>query len=266
MSAGMLLYAYGVVPTEGARPPASLRGLDDEGVRVVESGDLAAIVSEVTSATYGEEALEAQMADVAWVGARGVAHERVLTWFGDRGPVVPFSPFSLHRDEDALRARLDERRDALRAALERVRGRREWGIRVWRDESRFAEHLDTASESLRQLATEIESASSGRRFLLNRKMAALRDEEARRLSHQAARAIYAQLSEHADESRALPLPAVAGRTRSLSLHAAFLVSEDGYPTFERAVQELAAKYTAAGFDWEFTGPWPPYHFTSGDAT
>lgn len=263
MSDAALLYLYGVVPADAPAPTAEIHGLEGGRVRLLPVDDLAAVVSELPPQGYDEQTLDARMSDVQWVGERGVAHERVLTWFVDRGPVVPFTPFSLHRGEEAVSQRIRERVTLLRDALGRVRGRREWGVKLWRDEERFAERIDSESPVLRELGAELEQASAGRRFLLMKKRDALRTDEARRMSHGIARAVFAALTASAVGSRALELPPPVGRgPRTLVLHAAFLVSDDEYGAFEQLVQELAAAYTPSGFDWEFTGPWPPYHFTS----
>ncbi len=263
MSDGTLLYLYGVVPAEAPAPTAEVHGLEGAGVRLVQVDDLCAVVSELPLQGYDEQTLDARMSDVQWVGERGLAHERVLTWFVDRGPVVPFTPFSLHRGEEAVSERIRERITLLRDAITRVRGRREWGVKLWRDEERFAEQLDSGSPVLRELGTELERASAGRRFLLVKKRDALRTDEARRISHEAARTVFRALAESAAGSRALELPPPIGRgPRTLVLHAAFLVNDEEYAAFEQRVQQLAGAYTSKGFDWEFTGPWPPYHFTS----
>ncbi len=263
MSDETLLYLYGVVPADSPAPTSDLRGLDGGHVSVLPVDDFAAVVSEVPLRGYDEAMLDARMSDVQWVGERGLAHERVLTWFVDRGPVVPFTPFSLHRSEDAVSERIRERAELLRDALARVRGRREWGVKLWRDEERFAQRLDTESPPLRELSAEMEHASEGRRFLLAKKRDALRGDEARRLAHETARSVFQSLAESAVDSKALQLPPPVGRgVRTLVLHAAFLVGDDAYAAFAQEVQQLAARYTPMGFDWEFTGPWPPYHFTS----
>ncbi len=261
MSAESLLYLYGVV-NAGAPPPSSVTGIDGGNVRLIDAGDMCAIVSDVSAAEYGEAQLDERLTDIPWVGERGVAHERVLTWFVDRGPVVPFSLFSLHASEEALRERLSARHAALRATLDRLDGHREWTIRVWRDEERFAAHLADRSEALRALDAEIAAAGEGRRFLLQRKRETLVGEEARRATGGFTERVYGELSRDAADSRALPLAVPPARTtRTLVMYAAFLVADARYAGFHARVQELAGSKQSLGFDWEFTGPWPAYHFS-----
>jgi hypothetical protein len=230
-------------------------------VRLVRAGGVAGIVSPVPDEAYGEAALNARLADLAWVGERGIAHERVLSWFVDRGPVVPLTPFSLHADEARLRERLVEGGDRFRGTLHRLTGRRDWGVRIWRT-GEVEAHLDELSPRLQALNREIAAASSGRRYLLERKRAALRAEELRGIAATVAREAFTTLARQAEAAQQLPIAAPNSTTaeRTLALHAAFLVADTRFSAFQEPLSELVGRYRPAGFEWEFTGPWPPYHF------
>ena len=259
-----LTYLYAVVPEDAEAPPPELAGIDGGPVRLLRADGVAAAVGEVSAEEYGEEALNARLQDLAWVGERGAAHEGVLLWLADRGPVVPLTLFSLHRDEAQLRARLEVAAPRLREALERLRGRREWGVRLWRPDARVAEHLDRLSPRLRGLAEEMEAATPGKRFLLAKKREALLQDELRAAGAEAGRQVFAELRPLAAEAVALALPA-RGEDRALVLNAAFLVDDSAYAAFQQGVTEAARRWGESGFELEFTGPWPPYHFAGDDA-
>lgn len=260
-----LTYLYGVVPSDAPDPPAELAGIDGAPVRVLRGGAVAAVVSDVSAADYADDLLDARLADLSWVGARGLAHEGVLDWFAERGPVIPLSLFSLHRDEARVAERLDGDAERFDRALHRLLGKREWGVKLWRDEERLAEGLAQLSPAVAALAAEIEQAPPGRRFLLEKKRDALRSDEMRRVSSRVTHEVYARLRDAASESTTVGIPPNASPgTRVLVLHAAFLVEDAAFDTFQRRLSELAATFQPTGFDFEFTGPWPPYHFASLD--
>src|SRR5690606_33688413 len=98
----MLVYLYGIVPAEAPDPPDDLVGLEGAPVAVLRTGSVAGVVSEVPEEVYSDDALNSRLDDLAWVGERGLAHERVLDWFAERGPVIPLSLFSLHADRDRV--------------------------------------------------------------------------------------------------------------------------------------------------------------------
>lgn len=101
-----LVYLYGIVPSDAPDPDSLLAGLDDRPVRVLRAGRIGALVSDVPVEAYGDDALNARLDDLAWVGERGMEHERVLDWYVERSALLPLSLFSIHRDEERIRHRL----------------------------------------------------------------------------------------------------------------------------------------------------------------
>lgn len=259
------MYLYGVVSPDAPEPAADLRGLEEQPVRLLRTEGAAAVISNVPAAEYSEDALEAHTRNLPWMGQRGLAHERVLTWFVDRGAVVPLAPFSLHRSEDRVRARLREEADRFRSALLRLRDAREWGVKVWRHDATLAEHIVQFSPRLQALAEQIETAPPGRQFLLGKKLDAARVEEVRTVARDLVRQVYRELGAHAEGAVALPLPATPAEDRILALHAAFLVRDAAFEAFQTCLSEAAHVHREAGLEFEFTGPWPPYHFANADA-
>jgi hypothetical protein len=257
---GPLLYLYGIVPPDTSEPPAELRGVHGAPVRLLDAGGARSVVSEVAEADFSAEAIDARLKEVEWVGARGAEHERVLTWFVDRGTIIPFSLFSLHRDARALAERLEGMSAEIGAALAGLAGRREWGVRIWADDAALAERADRLSPRLAGLREELEEASPGRRFLLTKKLDKLRADEARRLARERAAAAFDRLRKRAEAAARTPAPSRGGERR-LVLDAAFLVPDDGYERFEREVGGVAGELAEAAMDVQFTGPWPPYHFS-----
>jgi hypothetical protein len=44
------------------------------------------------------------------------------------------------------------------------------------------------------------------------------------------------------------------------LNASFLVAPSRLVDFQRVLTAMVEKYESSGFKFDFTGPWPPYHF------
>jgi hypothetical protein len=257
-----LVYLYGIVPADSPEPPGDLRGIESAAVSLLRAGGVAALVSHVPARWYDDEPLNSRLDDLGWVGARGLEHERVLDWYVERGPVIPLSLFSIHRDLARVEARVAGESASFQRVLDRLSGRREWGIKLWREEAGAREGIDRLSPSLQVLGREIEAAPPGKRFLLERKREAMRTEEVRSISKRVAHELFGTLRRVAGEAVAVPLPAgTAGAERTLLLQAAFLVPEAGFAEFQGAVTEQASRLAGSGFELEFTGPWAPYHFT-----
>jgi len=70
---------------ETATAPA---GIDGGPVTLISSGDVSALSTFVSAEDYAPDRVELLTADVDWVSARAIAHDRVLTWASDNGAVT----------------------------------------------------------------------------------------------------------------------------------------------------------------------------------
>ena len=260
--ADSLTYVYGIVPAArdaAGAPP----GIDESPVRVVTEGAIAALVSTLAGgASYAPERVEAMAADVSWLGPRAAAHDAVAVWASDRGAVVPLPLFTLFRDEAGVRAMLRERAGVLSDAVARLSRGREYVVRLFRLDDALERTIASLSDRVAALERQAADASPGQRYLLQRKLEAERKSEVRRVGAEAAREAYDALSARSLESVADELPRLGDAVRGAAvLNAAFLVAHERYGEFQSALTDLTTRRAAEGFRVEFTGPWPPYHFT-----
>ena len=259
-----IYYVYGVT-TPGLDLKQAPEGLDGGPVALEAVGSLRAIVSRLDAESYAPSLIESRTSDVEWLGPRAVAHDRVLTWASDQGPVAPFPMFSaMFRDATGVRTMLKTRADELREALTLAARGREYGLRIYRDDAAVVAAVATLSPRIADLERTAAAASPGQRYLLERKLDAERRTEARRMSDETARETYDTLAAHAVSSRRIPMPRDATERRAaLSLNAVFLVAPESYTSFRAALSRLAARFEPSGFRFEFSGPWPAYHFMEG---
>lgn len=263
-------YVYGIVPGD-ASPPASrapMSGLDDADVVVERDGEIGALVSVLDATRYGPAALESNTGDVEWLGPRAVAHDRVLTWASEHGPVVPLPMFSVFSGRDAVREMLGERRQQLAAALDRARAGREYALRVYRVDAELLAEVSAFSERVRRLESQAAAASPGQRYLLERKLEGERKAEVQAVGQRIVTSVVDQLASHAAGVVQSPIPRVtaseAATAGTMVLNAAFLVATDSLPSFQRTLTEFVDRHSGRGFRFDFTGPWPPYHFVGGE--
>jgi len=256
-----LYYVYAVVPSTNAIAAAPA-GIDGHAVTLITSGDVAALTSRVDASTYGE-GLDDRVADVAWIAPRATAHDSVLTWAGDVGAVVPLPILSLFRSEQAVREMLTARHEELASLLTYVSRGREYGVRIFRLDDELRRSLGSFSTRVATLEAEVADAKSpGQGYLLRRKLDQARKDELRAVAAEIATVAYSELAARsiASTQDALPKPSPE-MTGAAVLNASFLVAHDRIDEFRAAVTELVRAHERRGFRVEFTGPWPPYHFT-----
>lgn len=267
-----LEYVYCVVPASAlpATADEAPAGVDGGEVRRIVVGDIAALVSTLDSAGYAADAVSERVLDAEWLTPRAVAHDTVVTWASDVGPVVPLPMWVMFASSEGVAAMLETRSALLQKEIDVVRGAREYGVRVIGDRHALAEAAVLLDPNLAALEQQAQIAPPGQAYLLRRKLAAARKDSARDAADRVASEIHASLAGVARASALRRREKTGGGSGqpNLILDGAYLVSDDQYDDFRLALTQLIQRYdttgTTDGCRFDFTGPWPPYHFVRGD--
>ncbi|WP_424893195.1 GvpL/GvpF family gas vesicle protein [Streptomyces sp. XH2] len=260
-----LLYAYAVTRDAGAPGTDDLEvltGVAGEPVRALRHLGLATLVGPVPAAGFGEAALRASLEDIAWLEKAARAHQRVIDAVTATGAcVLPLRLATVYRDETGVRRMLANRHAQLGAALDRLDGCVEWGVKI--HASGDAAQAPAATGGPRAPR----AALSGRDYLRRRAAAHHAYEEEARREDEAARGIHAALTALAEQTRLYPPQhgPLAGPSGRNILNAAYLVRRESGNRFLSAVAGLADLAPGDGVRLELTGPWAPYSF-AGQAT
>lgn len=206
-----------------------------------------AVAAAVPLDEYGSEPLERRLTDINWVADIALAHEGVVEYFASRAgaTVVPMKLFTMFAGRDRAAAALIGRRREIAPVLARIRGCREWGVRV-------------TARAPGPAARPAAARSSGTAFLAAKKRA--RDDVRARAVRAAdtAEAVVEALSRLA---RAAVLREPPENVAAPPLvDAAFLVPSRNAARFKAAAGKWARTCRDAGADLVLTGPWPAYNF------
>ena len=256
-----LCYIYGVAASKldtATAPP----GIDSGKVSLITNADVFALATSVNAAEYAPDKVEALTADVDWVSQRAIAHDRVLTWASDAGAVIPFPMWTLFRDAKKVKAMLAKRGDELRETFARLADGKEFIVRVYVQPGVLKERLAEGSDELSALEGQAAAASPGQRYLLQRKIDNLRRDAGKDVTARVAGEIFDALSANSmDTVREQPVNSGAPREQGRAiLNGSFLVAAPRVVGVQRALTEMVSKHESSGFKFDFTGPWPPYHF------
>jgi Gas vesicle synthesis protein GvpL/GvpF len=254
-------YVYGIVEA-GARPPLAA-GVDDRHpARTLEAGEVAALVGDVPLAEFGEGRLEENLNRPGWLEEKVRAHEAVLETAQEAGAVLPFRFGTVYLSETHVHEMLERERETLLAALARVRGKREWGVKGFVDFERLAEWLHTAEPT----SPEAPEEGAGATYLARKQIEHRAREGAERATLDVAEEAHARLAGLAAEASLNPRPKKAsGRpARDLVLNGVYLVETSRESELREAVGELNERFGDRGVRFELTGPWPPYNFVAAE--
>lgn len=229
-----MLYVYGITRSGRGQPDAAGLGRPPRPVRLIESGPVAAAVSELPEDYLVEEA-----------DAR--AHLHVLIGLLADGPVLPVRLGTLAPDADIVRSEvLDSAAPELVARLDAVDGLVELHVDADDDETQsiaeIAQSTGLAAQPGADLAARIEFGEEIAARLVDYRRQ-LADEIVSELRPLAVR----------DTPRSTVVTAEDPPVRW-----AFLVGQDDLPRFDAAIVQVRTRYPELAI--RYAGPLPPSHF------
>src|ERR1051325_8438207 len=231
--------------------PAAIE--DDAKLEWVAVNHLAALVSEVPRETYSEEALADHLTDATWTAIRAMRHETVVEYVAKRTSVIPLRFGTIYLERSGIEQMLTEKSRELEEIIEHLRGREEWGVNVYCDRAVLLSSITSVSPVLRELAERAAQAPPGQSYLMQKKIDALRVDEARTAVNRIVDQIEAKLREQADDGRRLRILKVETTEHGeLKAKCAFLVQRSGFEEFRDAAERQAEENQTAGVRLELT--------------
>jgi hypothetical protein len=168
--------------------------------------------------------------------------------------IVPLRLCTIYLSRERVETFLDEQAHELAAALAGLRGRTEWGVKVF------------APPPSRPI--DAGDAAGGSDYLQRKRGERAAREEAHRRAAQCAQDVHERLEREAVRASVNrpQHPEAHGRSTEMLLNGAYLVDDERRHAVRQVVDELAGEYGPHGFTIELTGPWPPYNFVAPSAS
>ncbi len=236
-----VIYLYAISRERAADVQAA--GVDGASrIEALDCSGLVCWISRVSARTFGEE-LNEHMQNLDWLASAGVRHQQAVAAIAANLDILPARFATIFFSADSLEHHIRSQKAVLRAALDRISGCEEWGVKVY------------AVAPPQAAAPDANNPASGRDYL-QRKAALLRGRSDRHP---------ADFTELADEfaahtREAVRLPKQAAQP-GLEWQASFLVHRPQREAF-LAVATRFAKRWQDRHRIECTGPWPPYSFVA----
>jgi hypothetical protein len=249
---GSATYLYAITRPVAPEAVADLRGIGGTPVRVIEHGELTALVGTVDLAEFAEQPLAENLADLAWLARAVREHDEVVRAASRITTTMPLRLATVCHDDHAVHDRLESIRANALAVLPELDDRDEWGLKMFA----IADPTEAADEPKR--------APSGAAYLAQRRRELVNRDGSIESATRAAYRVFARLAELAAASRQQPPQdrRLTGVEHPMVLNAAFLVSRRHVDAFRAAVADVAEQSPPGGV--VLTGPWPPYSFVPGD--
>jgi hypothetical protein len=243
---GECLYIYGIL--DRGRQVVRVPGLSHAGVlQTTAVGPVAAVHSWIDPSELDD--LEADIAEGSRLAALVRHHDDVVKALAATGPVLPVRLGTLVSEHAALVRLLTEGVQSMTDALNTVRGRTEWDLRI------TAPKLGADGSPADLPPDEPSRPGAGTNYLLHRR-------DSRRKAEQLRAALHAAMTD-LDEGLSHVADATAGcrvATGAASASCAYLVHESAVDEFLGIAEQGIAALEEIGCTAVLRGPLPPYSF------
>lgn len=256
------VWAYAITE-HGGGDLSRLTGVAGAKVRAAVAGGFTVLVSDVDLGDFGEVALRRNLENLAWLEEVARAHHNVIDAAARLFPLLPTRLATVYSSDRAMAGVLARHCQELRAALRRVGGRVEWGVKAYavpEAATRDGEEPGPAKAG----RTGTGAGGAGLAYLSRRRAQLTARESSRQAALAGARAIHAELSGRAAQARLHPPQSaqLSGDRMAMLLNAAYLLDASASAGFASAVAAAATAHPELRV--ELTGPWPPYSFAGGE--
>jgi len=182
-----------------------VRGLGGEPLELVHHQELAAVISTVPLAEFGEDGLRRNLENLSWLEPVVRTHDEIIQAVAVAAPTAPMRLATICFDETAVLARLREWYVALMHALDRVEGHAEWSVKV------------VAAPKVAEAGVAAEPVASGADYLRRKKAAAQERAAGDASVQEVAQQVHHDLRSHASASRQLPAQDARRLTRPMDV-------------------------------------------------
>lgn len=189
------------------------------------------------------------------------SHQEVVELAAERfGTVMPFgfdtiiAPKDSCTAEDVLKKWISEEIEEIRGKMERIRGRREYGIQIFYDPAVLTERIEKESDDVRRIKEEMASKPPGIAYMYRQKLESAVRRKMDELMGAYFKDFYERIRGNADEIKVEKLKKSDG-DMVMMMNLSVLASDE--KALGQALDEIAAE---PGISVQFTGPWQPYSF------
>lgn len=256
-----VIYVFGFIPKGTLPLEVEIQGLEP-GQTVIqeEFSDISAVVSYVPLSDFVGEEAEIRLQDIEWVAPRAVNHQRAIEKILDYSLILPAQFGVLFSCLDSLDQYVRCNHSEIKEFLELISDKREWGVKVYWENSRKRQRLiDTEfSSRLEQLAHLTDGARYFKEKQLNAEIEKKAAEWLRNILVESSSLLSA--SSHSARKRRILANDSEGEGREMVANWAFLVETAKTDEFMSIVNGLNERDSDDGILARVSGPWPPYSF------
>lgn len=255
-------------------------GIDGGEIFTVPYQDLEAVVSEVSLEEFSSEEIQKKaQEDLGWIKEKAQIHEKVI----EEAMKLKFPPFPLGKDplenkglktvipmkfgtifktKENLEETLKKYYYQFKENLKNLAGKQEWALKVYLNRKSFEKEIKKVSPVVQEKEKEISAMPEGVAYFMQKQIDDTVSKEADKAIENYTESFFEGLKRYAvagTKGKILEKE-LTGKSLPMVLNAIFLVSEEKLEDFIKEIDKLNRDYKPKGFNFEYSGPWPPYNF------
>lgn len=261
MSTDNYIYLYCITKEN---PKLETLGTLADGLYSIHGGNLYVTVCNVPQDEFNEENLKKNLSDLEWLKTHAERHEIIIEGIMKTIPVIPSKFATVFFNEQNLLSFLEKYADELNEKLAYLGNKEEWGVKIYCDQEKLTEGIIKENEMIQAIDSQISSASPGKAYLLRKKKIGLLAEAVKEGMDRYRKSFLELLQNFSTQTKINDTTPrkFTGRNEDMILNAAFLIENNMVPKFIKQVKAFTSEseFTALGFHFDSSGPWPPYNF------
>ena len=232
-------------------------GIEENEVYSIPYKDLCAVVHNCPATPYESEDKEIVK---EWV----IAHQKVVDAAWEKlGTLIPIGFDTIIQGnaavepEENMKKWLGDDYDNLKAKIEKVRDRAEYGVQLFWDRKTIAKKVSDESPEIKALNEEIKSKPKGVAYMYRQKLEALLRKELEERADRYFKEFYGKITPHVDDVHVEKTKKTEDEDKQMLLNLSCLLPKEGSKGLGEELEQIEA---LEGFSVRYTGPWPPYSF------
>ena len=232
-------------------------GIEENEVYSIPYKDLCAVIHNCPATPYESEDKEIVK---EWV----IAHQKVVDAAWEKlGTLIPIGFDTIIQGnaavepEENMKKWLGDDYDNLKAKIEKVRDRAEYGVQLFWDRKTIAKKVSDESPEIKALNEEIKSKPKGIAYMYRQKLEALLKKEIEERADRYFKEFYGKITPHVDDVHVEKTKKTEDEDKQMLLNLSCLLPKEGSKGLGEELEKIEA---LEGFSVRYTGPWPPYSF------
>ena len=257
---GLGLYLYGIADANAdAQTKLGEIGIEGNEVFTIPYNGLSAIVHNCPLEPYKSDDEEVVK---GWVKT----HQHVLDIVEDKfGTIIPFSFDMIIKPEDgnnagaeeALKKWMGEEFDGLMEKMDKIRGKKEYGVQIFYIPSVMSEKMTEENEEVRKIKEEMKSKSPGTAYIYKQKLETAIKKEMESRMDSYFKDFYGRIKKHVEEIKVEKTKKADEKDMQMIMNLSCLITTDKYKELGAELEQID---NTEAFSVRFTGPWPAYSF------